>query len=136
MRMDIFVIGLTLFAILISGCMSEPEPPTRYVQINLWNGSQVGGEYVSETAAFTTVRHLYTLDPDAYTHDAFGREVKHPEKYFTKGNGTELSIENSFIHTMITTDNPAALIEANQKEMNYTAEAMMKAADEKIRQSN
>lgn len=136
MRKDLLVMGMTLFAILISGCMSEPELAPRYVQINLWNGSQVGGEYVSETAAFTTIQHLYTLNPDAYTHDALGREVKHPEKYFIKGNGTELSIENNFIHSMTTIENPATLIETNQKEMNDTAEAMMKAADEKIMHLN
>jgi hypothetical protein len=137
MRKYLFVLCLPLFAILISGCVSEPVKESsinegdsaRYVQIDLLDGTQIGGKYVSETAAFTTIVVMYIMDTDAYTFDAYHRAVKDPEKYFVKGNGAEISFKNSLINTMVTIDNPTTMIEANLQEMNETAEAIRIAAE-------
>jgi hypothetical protein len=137
MRKYLLVMGMTLFAILISGCMSESaknevvdeNESIRYVEIDLLDGTRIGGKYVSETAAFTTIISMYVMDPSAYTFDAYHRAVKDPEKYFIKGNGAEISFKNSLINTMVTIDDPTAMIEANLQEMNETAEAIRIAAE-------
>lgn len=129
----------------MSGCMSAPEksatnssastiaPAVRYVQINLVDGTQVGGKYVSETAAFTTIDLMYTMDPNAYTWIG-GNYVKDPNKYVVKGNGTEIAIKNALINSMITINNPESVIEAVQGEMKNETIALQKAADEKAKQ--
>jgi len=139
------MMAAVLAVVLAAGCMSAPEKGTsnqsvpvtnsqikdRYVQINLLDGTSIGGKYVSETSAFTTIVVMYTLDPSAYTFDVNNKPVKDPDKYFAKGNGAEVSIKNSLINTMVTIDEPTPMIEANLQEMNATAEAMKKAAEEK-----
>lgn len=136
------IIGATLLAVMISGCMSESAKTEvaeeneseniRYVEISLLDGTKVGGKYVSETAAFTTIIGLYMINPDAYISDANHKTVKDPNKYFVRANGAEISIKNSLINTMVTINEPSAMIEASLKEMNDTAEAIEKAAEERV----
>ena len=100
--------------------VTESQAKDRYVEINLLDGTKVGGKYVSETAAFTTILVMYTMDPNAYMFDAYHKAVKNPDKYFVKGNGAEVSIKNSLINTMVTIDEPTPVIEATLQEMNTT----------------
>ena len=142
MRNDIaIVLGAALLVVLMSGCMSESaknevadeneSENVRYVEIYLLDGSRTGGKYVSETAAFTTLISMYVVHPDAYTYDAYYKRVKNPTEYFKRGSGAEVSIKNSLINTMVTIDDPMAMIEANLQEMNETAEAIKKAEERK-----
>ena len=141
----VVMMSAIIAVILAAGCTSAPVKETstsnvsitesqakdRYVEISLLDGTKVGGKYVSETAAFTTIFVMYTIDPNAYTFDANNKAVKDPDKYFAKGNGAEVSIKNSLINTMVTINEPTPMIEATLQEMNATAAAMKKAADEK-----
>jgi outer membrane murein-binding lipoprotein Lpp len=111
--------------------VTETQAKDRYVEISLLDGTKVGGKYVSETAAFTTILVMYTMDPSAYTSDVNYKAVKDPNKYFAKGNGAEVSIKNSLINTMVTIDDPTSMIEATQQEMSAIAAAMTKAAEDK-----
>ncbi len=140
----VVMIAAILAVILASGCTSAPVEETstsnvpvtesqakdRYVEINLLDGTKVGGKCVSETAAFTTILLMYTMDPNAYTFDAYNKAVKDPDKYLVKGTGAEVSIKNSLINTMVTIDEPTPMIEATLQEMNATAVAMKTAAEE------
>jgi len=130
------MMAAVIAVVLAAGCTSAPVKETssakdRYVEISLLDGTKVGGKYVSETPAFTTIKVMYTMDPNAYTFDVNAKAVKNPDKYFVKGNGVEVSIKNSLINTMVTIDEPTLMIEANLQEMNATAAAIKKAADEK-----
>jgi outer membrane murein-binding lipoprotein Lpp len=111
--------------------VTETQANDRYVEISLLDGTKIGGKYVSETSAFTTILVMYTIDPSAYIFDANNKAVKDPNKYFAKGNGAEVSIKNSLINTMVTIDEPTSMIEAALQEMNTTAAAMTKAAEDK-----
>ena len=111
--------------------VTETQAKDRYVEISLLDGTKVGGKYVSETAAFTTILVMYTMDPNAYTFDVNNKAVKDPNKYFAKGNGAEISIKNSLINTMVTINEPTPMIEATQQEMSAIAAAMTKAAEDK-----
>ena len=59
--------------------VTESQAKDRYVEISLLDGTKVGGKYVSETAAFTTILVMYTMDPNAYTFDVNNKAVKDPE---------------------------------------------------------
>ena len=130
------MIAAILAVLLSAGCTSTPEKETsnqseavkvpitdqgqdRYVQINLLDDSYAGGKFVSETAAFTTIIVMYTYD----------RNAEYP--YFNKGNGAEVAFKNSLIDTMITIDEPTAMIEAKLQEISATDAARKKAAEEK-----
>ncbi len=147
----VLVMAAVLAVSFIAGCTSAPEKETvnqsvqekeapsasdsgsnvRYVEISLLDGTKIGGKYVSETAAFTTIIAMYTMDPSAYTLDAYNKAVKDPDKYFVKGNGAEISIKNSLINSMVTIEDPTAMIQANLQEMNTTAAAIKSAAEKK-----
>jgi len=127
-----------------SNAPEEGSPSSdRYVEINLLDGTKVGGKYVSETAAFTTILVMYTIDPNAYTYyNSPGRieqgsyskgpliKVKDPDNYLVKGTGAEVSIKNSLINTMVTIEDPTPMIEATLQEMNANAVAMKKASED------
>jgi hypothetical protein len=135
-----------LSVLLAAGCVSSPQtnetakatkiPVTdaqekvRYIQINLLDGTSVGGKYVSETPAFTTINVMYMADPNAHTWDANRNYVIDLNKSFVKGSGAEVSIKNSLINTMVTIDNPTSMIEAKLQEINATAAARKKAAED------
>jgi hypothetical protein len=137
------MVAAILAVLLASGCISSPEKGTsnssipttvstvRFVQINLLDGTIVGGKYVSETPAFTTINVMYTMDPNAHTWDADKNYVIDLNKSFVKGNGAEVSIKNSLINTMVTIDNPTQMIEAKLQEINATMDARKKVAEEK-----
>jgi outer membrane murein-binding lipoprotein Lpp len=122
---------------------TESQASDRYVEISLLDGTKVGGKYVSETAAFTTILVMYTMDPNAYTyykspghleHGSYTTgpiiTVKDPNKYLVKGTGAEVSIKNSLINTMVTIEDPTPMIEATLQEMNANAVAMKKASED------
>lgn len=143
----VVMMAAILAVILASGCTSAPVEETsasndRYVEINLLDGTKVCGKFVSETAAFTTILVMYTMDPDArvyYTslvhlgNDSYTVgpriSVKDPDKYLVKGNGAEVSIKNSLINTMVTIDEPTPMIEATLKELDTIA-ATIKNSEE------
>lgn len=116
-------------ALNTSATASNPENETRYVQINFLDGTSAGGEYVSETAAFTTIKVMYILDPDAYTRYNYSDDyVRDPDKYLIRGNGAEIGFKNALINTMTTIDNPEQFIEKTQQEVKEEADAAKKAA--------
>ena len=161
----VVMMAAILAVILASGCTSAPVEETssapveetsasndRYVEINLLDGTKVGGKFVSETAAFTTILLMYTMDPDAYTHYTQpGHSIKHPQpggkfslvyvngpavhvkdpdRYLIKRNGAEVSFKNSLINTMVTIDEPTPMIEATLKELDANAAAIKKSEEE------
>lgn len=71
------------------------------------------------------------MDTTAYVHDVNNTRYKDPAKYFVKANGAEISLKNSLINSMVTIEDPTAMIEATQQEMNEIAAAIQKAADDK-----
>jgi hypothetical protein len=142
-----------LAVLLMAGCVNGPEKEasntstststsapsttsgTRYVQINLLDGTSVGGKYVSETAAFTTINVMYTLDPEARTfyNNSYDSYVKDPDKYIVRGNGAEISIKNALINTMITVKDPEQIIAKAEQEVDDDAAIAQKAYEEKMR---
>jgi len=143
------IAALSLVVILLSGCISTPEKGTtnetkttqikiteslakendsqanasgaRFVQINLWDGTSVGGKYVSETPAFTTIELIYTLNPNALPSER--KFVKGDEKtigikndYISKiiGDGKTIGIKNDYISKIIDIEDPTPMIEAAQ----------------------
>ena len=144
-------------SVLVCGCLggeqssseatdtaSEEESPStdRYIEITLLDGTKVGGKYVSETAAFTTIIAMYTMDPNAYTsyntpgsikqgyyHAGPMIRVKDPDGYLVKANGTEISIKNSVISVVVTIDDPTPMIEATLEELNAIAIARKNASE-------
>jgi len=123
--------------------VTESQANDRYVEINFLDGTKVGGKFVSETAAFTSILVMYTKDPDAYTsytspghlsHDSYTIgpriTVKDPNRYLVKCNGAEVSFKNSLINTMVTIDEPTPMIEATLQELNANAVAIKKAAED------
>lgn len=142
------MIAAVLAALLMAGCVSSPEKEAsntststsnaagnvKYIQINLLDGTSVGGKYVSETAAFTTINVMYTLNPKAYVfyNHSSDSYVKDPDKYIVRGNGAEVSIKNSLIDTMITIESPEKVIENAQQEVNEDISAAQKAYEAKM----
>jgi outer membrane murein-binding lipoprotein Lpp len=96
--------------------VTETQAKDRYVQINLLDGTSVGGKYVSETAAFTTIVVMYVLDPNAYT-EINATWSKDPEKYIVRGNGNTIAFKNSLINTMVDIKDPELVIEVAQQEL-------------------
>lgn len=145
----VLVMATVLAVAFIAGCTSAPEkeasnqtsPATesqtkdRYVQINLLDGTSVGGKYVSETAAFTTIDVMYTLNPKAYTfyNNSFDSYVKDPDKYIVRGNGAEIAIKNDLIDTMVTIEDPEQIIVKAQQEVKDEIAAAQNAYEEKIK---
>lgn len=141
------MMAAVLATLLIAGCMSSPEKGAsntsssapsvpngvKYVQINLLDGTSVGGKYVSETAAFTTIDVLYTLDPKAYTW-INGSYVKDPAKYIVRGNGAEVAIKNSLIDTMVTIGDPDQIIAKAQQDIKDEVDALKLAQEDKAKE--
>jgi len=141
---EIIVLVAAILAVLLTaGCTSSPEKEAsntsitasnpengiRYVQINFLDGTSAGGEYVSETAAFTTIKVMYLLNPEAYTRYNYSNNyVRDPDKYIIRENGTEIGFKNQLINTMVTIDNPELFIEKTQQEVKEEAAATKKAA--------
>lgn len=147
----VLIMAAVLAVAFIAGCTSAPEKEAsnqtaqatgsqtkdRYVQINFLDGTCVGGKYVSETAAFTTINVLYTLNPKAYTfyNNSSDSYVKDPDKYIVIGNGAEVSIKNSLIDTMVTIDDPKRVIAKAQQEVKDDATTAQKAYEEKMKKA-
>lgn len=142
-----------LAVLLTAGCTSSPEKEAsntstsapnddskttstvkdgaRYVQINFLDGTSAGGEYVSETAAFTTIKVMYLLDPKAYTYinDSYLRD---PDKYIVRGNGAEVGFKNELINTMINIEDPEAFIVKTQQEIKAEIDTAQKEYEKKM----
>jgi hypothetical protein len=147
----VVVMAAILAVLLMSGCTSSPEKgasnqstsaagpenDVKYVQINLLDGTSVGGKYVSETAAFTTINIIYTLNPEAYTfyNNSYDSYVKDPDKYIMRANGAEIAIKNDLIDTMVTIDDPEQVIAKAQQEVKDEIAAAQNAYEEKMKKA-
>ena len=113
--------------------VTETQAKDRFVQINLLDGTSVGGKYVSETAAFTTIDVMYTINPEA--KKTIGTiYAKDPDNYIIKGNGAEVGIKNALINTVVTIEkpNPDQMIEDVQQEVKDEVDAADKARNETL----
>jgi hypothetical protein len=111
---------------------AETSAKVRYVQLNFLDGTSVGGKYVSETAAFTTIQYMYRLDPgwaDVTLSTGGTKTVGYPE--ITNESGAIVAFKNTLINTMIDIENPAVVIKKAQQERE-TAENEDKTAREKL----
>jgi hypothetical protein len=92
----------------------------RYVQVNLRNGTSVGGKLVHETPAFTTIVAMYTYDPDAYILDyrkGTPFYTKDPNRYIVEGNSGTISINNDLINALIDIQDPKTVLQEYQQEL-------------------
>ena len=134
------VLMAAVLVVLLAGCVSSPEKGTsnqsvvvketsnqsvpvndsktnvRYVQLNLLDGSQVGGIYVSETPAFTTIQYMYNFEPDyiEVTTEGGGSSTVECTK-ITNESGATIGFKNALINTMIDIENPALSIQMAQQ---------------------
>ena len=132
------VLVAVLAALLIAGCTSNPEKTTsnqtqnnvnespataKYIELNLVDGSKVGGKYVSESAAFVTIIPAYVLDENGF---------------MTKGNEKEVGIKTSAITIIANITDPtsyvAATLKAQEEKATELEAAKQKAAEEKEKQ--
>lgn len=139
----LFMMAAILAVLLTAGCTSSsekealntsttasnPENETRYVQINFLDGTSAGGEYVSETAAFTTIKVIYIIDPE-YKHYN-GSYLRDPDKSIVHGTGAEIGFKNQLINTMVTIDDPEQVIEKTYREMVDEINTAQKAYEER-----
>ena len=88
----------------------EPKTTEKWVQVNLLDGTSVVGKYVSDTAAYTTIVAMYTIDTNAQRTDKTGQTVKDWNKYMAKANGDTIAIKNALINSMVIIDNPTSFI--------------------------
>jgi PBP1b-binding outer membrane lipoprotein LpoB len=125
------VISIVLLAVLMSGCTSAPVKETtntsvttttpqntvKYVELHMIDGSSVGGKYVSESAAFTTIVPMYIIDKDGV---------------MSRGNGKETGITTNLIATMVTIGDPSSLVTStlNQQAIAEKAQEKENAASE------
>lgn len=122
-----------LAVILAAGCTSSPEKETsttnvsttetqgtvRFVELNMIDGTKVGGKYVSESAAFITIVPMYVLDKDGF---------------MTLGSGKEVGLKTSLVDTMVNINDPSSYVATTLKAQSDKAaelEAAQKLAAEK-----
>ena len=143
---NILVFSAVIAILIIAGCVSTPgpqpkasqpevnqinnttitkPPEARYVQINMVDGGSVGGQYLSETAAFVTIIPMYLLEEHTYgngtgTCDFFETD---PE-YLTKGSGVATGIKVSLVNTMVDIPDPRPYIAEKSKSQEETAAAL------------
>jgi len=67
----------------------------KYVELGMVDGTKVGGKYVSESAAFTTIVPMYVINENGI---------------MSRGNGKETGITTNLIATMVTIDDPSSLV--------------------------
>lgn len=125
MKHTSFIVMITaiLAMLLASGCTSAPvketsttnvstaEPPgaVKYVELNMLDGSKVGGKYVSESAAFITIVPMYVLDKDGF---------------MSVGSGKEVGLKTSFVNTMVNIDDPSSYVATTMKAQSDKAAAL------------
>ena len=111
MKCTSFVVMMAaiLAVILAAGCTSAPVKETsnssvsvtvsqaavKYVELGMVDGTKVGGKYVSESAAFTTIAPMYVINENGI---------------MSRGNGKETGITTNLIATMVTIDDPSSLV--------------------------
>lgn len=105
----VVMMAAVLAVLLAAGCTSAPVKETsttnvsttvpqaavKYVELSMVDGSRVGGKYVSESAAFTTIVPMYVIDKNG----VMGR-----------GNGKDTGITTNLIATMVTIDDPSSMV--------------------------
>ena len=110
-----------IFAVLLAaGCTSTPEKEAssqttnekqgdvKYVELNMRDGTKIGGKYVSESAAFTNIIPMYVINSDGT---------------MSSGNGKESGITTSLIATVVTIEDPSTLINKTLEEQAAAAKA-------------
>jgi hypothetical protein len=111
----VVMMAAVLAVLLAAGCTSAPvketsttnvstaEPPiaVKYVELGMVDGTKVGGKYVSESAAFTTIVPMYVINENGI---------------MSRGNGKETGITTSLIATVITIEDPSSLVETTLNE--------------------
>jgi hypothetical protein len=88
---------------------TEPREAVKYVELNMLDGSKVGGKYVSESAAFVTIVPMYVLDKDGF---------------MSVGNGKEVGIKTSFVNTIVNIDDPSSYVATTLKAQSDKAAAL------------
>jgi hypothetical protein len=130
----IAIMVIVLGAIFASGCTSNTptapvnestkdtpqqqrpaEPPVRYVELGLTDGSKIGGEYVSENANFVTIIPLYVFERGSDT--------------LIKGSGTEIGVKIALVNTMTNITDPRPFIAVKLQEQEEAAAAAAKARE-------
>jgi hypothetical protein len=124
---EVIVVMSVVLAIFAAGCTSSPEnaataPNTtiRYVELYMADGSRVGGEYVSESAAFVTIIPMYLLDKD---------------DYMVRGNGKEVGVKTDLVTSMRNIEDPSSLINTTIKAQSDIAAALDAAKKEQEREA-
>jgi len=137
----IAIMVIVLGAIFASGCMSNTSNTTtvpvnesatikgpaqanesaasqasalRYVQIQLTDGSKVGGQYVSESPAFVTIIPMYLLQEHTWENSTCRYYETDPE-YLTEGSGINTAVKIALINLMIDIPDPRPFIEMKLK---------------------
>jgi hypothetical protein len=135
------VIAMVLTALFMAGCVSNapvketsnssvpnagvPSVPNaemkttdRYVELEMIDGSAVGGKYISESAAFVTIIPMYAINNDGV---------------MGIGNGEPTGIKTALINTMKDIENPSAKINATLEAQRIKA-AELAAAEQKAQE--
>jgi hypothetical protein len=89
--------------------VTEPPGAVKYVELDLLDGSKVGGKYVSESAAFVTIVPMYVLDKDGF---------------MSVGSGNEVGLKTSFVNTMVNIDDPSSYVATTLKAQSDKAAAL------------
>ena len=99
--------------------ITEPQAEERYVELNMLDGSKIGGKYISKSAAFVTIVPMYVLDKDGF---------------MSVGSGKDVGIKTSLVNTMVNVGDPSLYMETTLKAQSDKAaalEAAEKLAKEK-----
>ena len=119
------MMSVVLAVLLAAGCVSspvkenstEPKAAVKYVELHMLDGTKVGGKYVSESTAFTTITPLYLIDKNGI---------------MSRGSGIDTAITTNLIATMITIGDPSSLVNTtlNQQALAEKAYEEKRVAEE------
>jgi hypothetical protein len=139
-----FFIAMVLAMLFAAGCVSDNAPVNetvketlkekvqtieskvaaiRFVELNMTNGTKVGGIYESESDALVSIIPLYTVDKDGV---------------MTKGTGASTGFETSSISMMTNITDPKEFVNttlaAQKEKASELATAKIEAAKEEAKQ--
>jgi len=131
MLKELVIVASVILVLFATGCVSAPvketansttlttetQPKDRYVKLLMFDGSEVGGKYVSESVAFVTIIPIYILDKEGFV---------------TKGNGNEVGVKTSLVNSMMTIEDPRPWTNATLKAQSDKATEI--AAAKKLEQ--
>jgi len=117
---ELLIIVSIILVVFAAGCTSAPVKETanatdsqnRYVKLLFTDGTEMGGKYVSESAAFVTINPMYIIMEDGS---------------MARGNGNEVGIKTSMITSVVTIPNPSEMINATLKAQDDKAAALAAA---------